>query len=356
MCWRLARQLVREHGIAVRLWVDELLSTRRLIPSLNLELAVQRVDGVEIVHWTDAPRASYPGEVVIAAFACALPDAFVEAMAVRMPRPVWINLEYLSAEDWVAGCHGLPSPHPRLPLTQHFFFPGLDGGTGGLLREADYAARREAFSRERFLTAIGLPPAASGELLISLFSYENKGLAEIVDCWQSHPGPLTCLVPEGRVLPPLASALGIDSLRPGDVVVRGALTLCVLPFVEQARYDELLWSCDLNFVRGEDSFVRAQWAEKPFVWHIYAQQEDAHLEKLEAFLARYRAGLDPEVARALTDFWLAWNRGEGIGEAWPAFLAALPALFSHAKRWSAKLQEVDDLASQLVQFCKVALE
>ena len=127
VCWRLARQLVREHGIAVRLWVDELLSTRRLIPSLNVELAVQRIDGVEIVHWTDAPRASYPGEVVIAAFACALPDAFVEAMAVRMPRPVWINLEYLSAEDWVAGCHGLPSPHPRLPLTQHFFFPGLDG-------------------------------------------------------------------------------------------------------------------------------------------------------------------------------------------------------------------------------------
>ena len=170
MCWRLARQLVREHGLAVRLWVDDLLSARRLIPSLNVELAVQKVDGVEIVHWTDAPRASDPGEVVIAAFACALPDAFVEAMAVRRPRPVWVNLEYLSAEDWVAGCHGLPSPHPRLPLTQHFFFPGLDGGTGGLLREADYAARREAFSRERFLRAIGLPPAASGELLISLFS------------------------------------------------------------------------------------------------------------------------------------------------------------------------------------------
>ena len=356
MCWRLARQLVREHGIAVRLWVDELLSTRRLIPSLNVELAVQRIDGVEIVHWTDAPRASYPGEVVIAAFACALPDALVEAMAVRMPRPVWINLEYLSAEDWVAGCHALPSPHPRLPLTQHFFFPGLDGGTGGLLREADYVARREAFSRERFLIAIGLPPAASGELLISLFSYENKGLAEIVDCWQSHPGPVTCLVPEGRVLPQLASALGVEALRPGDVLVRGALTLCVLPFVEQARYDELLWACDLNFVRGEDSFVRAQWAERPFVWHIYAQKDDAHLEKLDAFLARYGQGLEAGAAQALGDFWRAWNLGVGVAAAWPAFQAALPALETHAPGWSARVQAAGDLAQNLVQFCKAEIE
>jgi len=356
VCWRLARQLVREHGIAVRLWVDDLVSTRRLIPSLNVELAVQRIDGVEIVHWTDAPRASDPGEVVIAAFACALPEAFVEAMAVRRPRPVWINLEYLSAEDWVAGCHGLPSPHPRLPLTQHFFFPGLDGGTGGLLREADYAARREAFSRERFLTAIGLPPVASSELLISLFSYENKGLAEILDCWQRHPRPLTCLVPEGRVLPQLASALGVDGLRPGDVVLRGTLTLCVLPFVEQARYDELLWACDLNFVRGEDSFVRAQWAERPFVWHIYAQADAAHLEKLDAFLARYGQGLEAGAARALGDFWRAWNLGVGVAAAWPAFLEALPALEAHAPGWSANVQGAGDLAQNLVQFCKAEIE
>jgi len=185
---------------------------------------------------------------------------------------------------------------------------------------------------------------------------ESFGKPDLCGLWPGGVARVTWLGQEGRILPGVAAEFGVSGLRAGDRLIRDSLTVRILPFVEQACYDELLWSCDLNFVRGEDSFVRAQWAEKPFVWHIYAQQDDAHLEKLEAFLACYRAGLDPEVARALTDFWRAWNRGEGIGEAWPAFLAALPALFSHAKRWSAKLQEVDDLASQLVQFCKVALE
>ena len=356
VCWRLARQLAAEHGIAVRLWVDDLKSTRRLIPALDPAASRQFIDGVEIRQWGDPLSSVDPGEVVIAAFACSLPESFLEAMARRTPRPVWVNLEYLSAEEWVSGCHRMPSPHQRLPLTQHFFFPGLEANTGGLIREADYAARRAVFSPEAFWDALDLAPPEPEELRVSLFSYENAGLPELFDAWSRSVSRVTCLVPEGRILPGVAAEFGVSGLRAGDRLIRDSLTVRILPFVEQACYDELLWSCDLNFVRGEDSFVRAQWAEKPFVWHIYAQQEDAHLEKLEAFLACYRAGLDPEVARALTDFWLAWNRGEGIGEAWPAFLAALPALFSHAKRWSAKLQEVDDLASQLVQFCKVALE
>ena len=46
----------------------------------------------------------------------------------------------------------------------------------------------------------------------------------------------------------------------------------------------MLWACDVNFVRGEDSLVRALWAGKPLVWHIYPQHDDAHDAKLEAFL------------------------------------------------------------------------
>jgi uncharacterized repeat protein (TIGR03837 family) len=356
VCWRLARQLAGEHGIAIRLWVDDLKSTRRLIPSLDPAKACQHIDGVEIRQWNDPLPAVEPGELVIAAFACALPESFLVAMAARSPKPLWINLEYLSAEDWVSGCHGMPSPHPRLPLTQHFFFPGLDASTGGLIREADYAVRRAAFVPEAFWEALELASPAPDELRISLFSYENAGLPELLKAWSKSPSPVTCLVPEGRVLPGLAAEFGVSGLRAGDQLIRNSLTVRVLPFVEQTRYDELLWACNLNFVRGEDSFVRAQWAEQPYVWHIYAQQEDAHLEKLEAFLVRYRSGLDPDVARALTDFWLAWNQGEGVAAAWPAFRSALPSLAAHGQDWSARLQQVDNLAGQLVQFRKVALE
>ena len=356
VCWRLARQLAGEHRIALRLWIDDLTSAQRLIPSLDVDEDCQQVQGVDILRWTDGMPVVEPGDVVIAAFACALPDAFIEAMARRTTPPVWINLEYLSAEDWVAGGHGLPSPHPRLPLKQYFFFPGLHAGTGGLLREADYPARRAGFSADIFWTALALPPPAPRELRVSLFSYENAGLPELLDCWRRSPSPVTCLVPEGRILPGVAAACGSGELHAGDCLVRGALTVRVLPFVEQAAYDELLWACDLNFVRGEDSFVRAQWAEHPFVWHIYAQQDDAHLAKLEAFLLRYGEGLDAVTLRVVTDFWLAWNRGAGVAAAWPAFLAVLPVLAAHAPEWSARLLAAGDLAGNLVRFCKLAIK
>jgi hypothetical protein len=85
-------------------------------------------------------------------------------MTARSRPPVWLNLEYLSAETWVAGCHGLPSPHPRLPLVKHFFFPGFDPRTGGLLRERDYDEKRRArFDDAAFRAEFGLPPRAPDE-------------------------------------------------------------------------------------------------------------------------------------------------------------------------------------------------
>jgi uncharacterized repeat protein (TIGR03837 family) len=86
-------------------------------------------------------------------------------------------------------------------------------------------------------------------------------------------------------------------------------------------YDQLLWQCDINFVRGEDSFVRAQWAGQPFIWQIYRQEEDAHLIKLSAFLERYCANMEQD-ARAITSMFVAWNGAESsVADAWAAFLA-----------------------------------
>ena len=142
----------------------------------------------------------------------------------------------------------------------------------------------------------------------------------------------------------------VDALRAGDCVTRGRLTVQVLPFVSQAAYDTLLWCCDLNGVRGEDSFVRAQWAGEPLIWHIYPQDDEAHMHKLEAFLDRFCVGLEPGLADDLRGVWRAWNRAEAPGPAWSALLAQLPALRAHAERWCVALAEQDDLASQLVAF------
>lgn len=354
VCWRLARQLVNEHDLQVRLWVDDLHSFGKLCPELDASLEVQVCRGVEVRRWASDLPAVRPADLVIEAFACKLPPSYVEAMAARERKPVWINLEYLSAEDWVEGCHRLPSPHPNLPLNKYFFFPGFTEKTGGLLLEQDMLVRREAFqsdvsAQDAYWQGLGVPQRSAEELRVSLFGYENEAMSALLTAWEQGSQLVTCLVPEGRSLPQVAAHFGQANSKAGAVWQRGKLRVHVLPFVEQERYDESLWACDINFVRGEDSCVRAQWAGKPFVWQIYPQHDGVHLEKLEALRRRYTDGLPPEAAQAVRDLWLAWNGGADIAAAWRRFAAQRAVLTRHGVDWAERLA-CNNLALNLLDF------
>jgi uncharacterized repeat protein (TIGR03837 family) len=366
VCWRLARQLAHEHGVAVRLWVDDLASFRRLCPEVDAALAQQHCRGVEVRHWGALFPEVEPANLVIEAFACELPQRYVAAMAAQERKPVWLNLEYLSAEDWVEGCHKLPSPHPSLPLVKYFFFPGFTPKTGGLLLERDLLARRDAFQRDpqaiaAYWESLGISAPQTDETRVSLFSYENTALPELLRVWEQSTTPISCFVPEGRALPQVAAFFGqasFDRLRTngsrvGEVWQRGNLEVRVLPFVEQERYDELLWACDINFVRGEDSCVRAQWAGKPFVWHIYPQHDGVHMQKLRAFMDLYCAGLSPDAAQALHGLWEAWNGGQdsGSGQAWNDFWRHRSRLRQYAHDWAQELS-VNSLVLNLLDFSR----
>lgn len=351
--WRLARQLVAEQGAAVRLWVDDLAALQRLCPQADPTAAQQSIAGVTVCHWPADWTAVEPADVVIEAFACHLPAAFAAAMAARPRQPLWLNLEYLSAEAWVGGCHGLPSPQPG-GLQKFFFFPGFRADTGGLLREGDLLARRQAFqadpqARQAFLAGLGVPPLA-GARLISLFAYENPGLGEWLDVLAAGARPTQLLVPQGRILGDLQRWLGEGELLPGHAWQRGSLRIHLLPFLRQEDYDLLLWACDFNAVRGEDSFVRAQWAARPLLWHIYEQDEQAHWDKLEAFLALYLAELSPAAASAVAGLWRAWNAGRGMGERWLALEQVWPEVAEQAERWAAQQASRPDLAAALAEF------
>lgn len=368
VCWRLAQQLAVEYDWQVRLWIDQ--------PALLDLLAPNHQAGkVKACPWPadfSSQNLAMP-DVVIEAFACTLPNAYLSAMAQRERQrnhpPVWLNLEYLSAENWVSDMHGLPSPHPRLPLVKHFFFPGFDGCSGGLLRETDYDTRRLAFDAAAFRAEFGLPEKAPGKLLpreltISLFSYPSAPIAQLIQALSRSPYPIRLLLPGSH----------------DAAFTQGALSTHPLPFLPQARFDEILWASDVNFVRGEDSFVRAQWAGKPFIWQIYPQDDAAHRIKLDAFLARFltagkakkkvgtqsgfqrglsRDGLKPSgrvdntarnpASASLYNFWHAWN-GEGEIN-WPDFAAALPDIQLITQNWQKTLMKQPHLAENLVQFC-----
>jgi len=360
VCWRLARQLAVEHGLAVRLWLDDLGTLRRLNPRICAEAAAQQVEGVDIRPWQalQSPGNYDAPDVAIEAFGCGLPDACTQAMAQRRPSTLWITLEYLSAESWVGSHHGLPSPHPRLPLQRYYFFPGFAGGTGGLLREQGLLDKRQALqfdaaAGERFWTALGYAPPPAQARVVSLFGYENPAAATLLDIWTGDD-PVVAVVPPSRLRPEVATFFGAGDPADGSTRRRGNVEARFIPFLPQSRYDELLWLCHWNFVRGEDSFVRAQWAARPLVWHIYPQQQGAHWPKLNAFLERYAEGLEADLAAALKAFWQGWNGGSpaSMAAAWRTLAAHGKALEDHSLAWSSRLAGQGDLAGNLVQFCR----
>ncbi|MCC7040302.1 MAG: elongation factor P maturation arginine rhamnosyltransferase EarP [Burkholderiales bacterium] len=361
VCFRLARTLAAEHGIVVTLWIDDVTILAHIVPSLRGGHVDAVVDGVRVrALATCTPHESDLPDVVVEAFGCGLPDAYLCAMAARPSRRVWIVLEYLSAEPWIDASHALPSPHPRLPLMRWFWFPGFTAHSGGLLREADLLARRDAFqghagARAALWRELGVD--AGDALAISLFCYPNAALPALLDAWADADERIVCATPVGTASAQIDAWTKGAVPHPGMPFVRGRLTLVAVPFVDQDAFDRRLWASDLNFVRGEDSFVRAQWAARPFVWHAYPQAADAHLAKMDAFLSRLEARLDAPTRRAVRDFWYAWNTGDAPASAaaWPAYRHALPALERAGRAWAADLAGRPDLASALVGFCESKL-
>jgi uncharacterized repeat protein (TIGR03837 family) len=338
------------------LWLDDPAALARIAPGIDPRGDVQRVAGVTVRRWTEPLPATAPADVVIDAFGCGVPDAYASALAARPQPPAWFVLEYLSAEGWVEGTHGLPSPHPRLPIARRFWFPGFTGATGGLLRERGLIAARDAFradpgAQSALWPSLAMAAPPPGAMRISLFCYPQPALPRLLDAWAEGDADVTCIVPEG------IAAGAIDQWtcgrvpRPGHPLARGRLALHSVPFVDQDRYDRLLWSCDVNFVRGEDSFVRAQWAARPFVWHIYPQAGRAHDAKLAAFLDRELADADPAAAAAQRRLWNAWNGDDqagGLAAAWIEFAARRAQLARHGDAWATHLAALPDLALGLV--------
>ena len=335
VCWRLATQLAAR-GQRVDLWVDD--------PAALDWMAPDGCAGVQ-VHVGAPQEVGYqPADVLIDAFGAGLPESVVAAVARRntaggQPRIVWINLEYLSAQAYVESSHGLASPvHGGAAAGVHkwFFFPGFTSGSGGLLREAELAQRQAGFDaaswRARWQIATDAPR------VISLFCYEPAALAPWLQYLAAPEQPPTCLLlTHGR--PGAAVRAAVDRL-PAQWNAHGRLRMTQLPPLTQTDFDHLLWSCDVNFVRGEDTLVRALWAGKPFVWQAYPQAEAAHEDKLDALLDVLQA------PASWRQFHHWWNGAAG---------GAVPAM--DTRSWGAALAAArgrllaqDDLLTRLLRF------
>jgi uncharacterized repeat protein (TIGR03837 family) len=340
VCWRLSVELARR-GHELRLRVDDATALQWMAP--------QGHPRVQVLPWASKAQPQ-PGDAVIEAFGCELPEDFQAAMAatarVAGRAPTWINLEYLTAESFAERSHGLPSPilaGPAAGLTKHFFYPGFTPGTGGLLREQDLPERQARFDRGAWLRAHGIDPAEDAQH-VSLFCYEPAALDDLLAAWSGAPYRTRLLVTAGRAAAAVRAAL-MRAQAHAPAASGSQLSITWLPLLAQRDFDHLLWSCDLNFVRGEDSLVRALWAGKPLVWQIYPQHDDAHHGKLTAFLDWL------EAPAGLREFHRTWN-GIAMHSSAPD-AAAWSSCFGRARE---RLLLQDDLVTQLLRFVASKVE
>lgn len=347
VCWRLAKQLHSEHKWQVRLFIDSPEVAKRLIPTLDPGKANQEVGGINILHWGEA-KSIDAADIVIEAFACTLPESYQQAMLLN--KPLWLNLDYLSAETWVDDYHAQSSMHPQLGLNRHFFFPGFTEKTGGLIREHGLIETREVFQhsaelQQAFWQKLGIE--SDNACKVSLFCYAHAPVLSLLQSMEESVRPVLLLIPESIASEDLQAYLKVSSVQAGSTFIRGQLRIHFIPFLSQEDYDRLLWACDLNFVRGEDSWIRALWSARPFIWQPYRQEENAHQAKLEAFLDRYAAN-----QLTLQQAHHAWLSSGYTHALWDTLCHELPNLQQHAEAQTKQWQEQTDLASKLVIFCK----
>jgi len=342
--WRLSKQLSKTELYSVRLWIDDANTAKNIIPQLNPALLSQAIEGIQILHWQatpieQLPDSSYwntPAEVVIEAFACNIPQDYQK----QMPQHTlcWLNLEYLSAEAWVEEFHLQSSIQALNGLTKIFFFPGFTERTGGLIRDIDLIQDKDKnpcfneFYRHKDENC----------LHISLFTYPHAPIKALLQALASYHQPIICHTPLTSISAQLSDFFQ-QTIQAKQRYTSGQLTLVTYPFLSQTDYDALLSRCDLNIVRGEDSLVRAIWAQQAFVWLPYLQSEQTHLIKLDAFLDSYWGN---DLA-ALQQLNRDWAEGEVIAEQLYAVLDKLDEFRLVAKKRAQQQAQQSDLSYRL---------
>jgi uncharacterized repeat protein (TIGR03837 family) len=337
VCWRLARSLSSIHGQEVRIFCDDLPTLNLLASGVDRSIK----DKIDLQPW----EASYANarhsidmpDVVIEAFGCELPERYLAGLFIAPIKPLIINLEYLSAEPWVIEFHGKASPQSH-GIPKYFFFPGFQDEVGGLLLDpipAEGHLVTNKIPNDLKETWLKLRQDAKR---ISVFCYPGAPLKRWLEDLGKLGENIDVLLAHGH-----AEQLNLYGEQP--ISLPKNLQLLSMPFVSQDDYDWLLSQCDFNIVRGEDSFVRAQLAGKPFIWHIYPQEDRVHEMKLAAFLDLYLEDASQEL-RLATIAAMTW----AMPSKW---FNSLGAWNTHAKHWHTRLLEKQadgGLPARLIRF------
>ena len=275
----------------IRVFLNRLDEFKK-INSQVIDLPSQNIDGIEYItfdYLRDNANKLLTAQVIIEAFGCQIPKEYIEIAYDNSE--LLINLEYLSAEDWIEDFHLQSSPLGRGKLKKVFFMPGFTEKSGGVIADSNYLERiqrvleNKEFYEKKYLSDI---EDRENKIIGTLFSYE-KNFTPLLEDLKKLDKDVVILAMGEKTQDSLRKILknfSIEDFR--NSLKYGKIEIRFLNFLNQEEYEELINIVDFNFVRGEDSFIRAVLTGKPYMWHIYCQEEYAHMDKIEGFLDKYR--------------------------------------------------------------------
>ena len=354
VCYRLARELSRNHKF-VSLYVDDLQALRTIEPSFPLNATKYQLSpSIIIKYWSKVCEDYTPADVIIECFACNLDESYIKKMT---SRTLWINLEYLSAESWIEGCHKLPS-FQNNGVNKYFFFPGFTNKTGGLNFEENFPLITYDYARHKVQELLQLPVSSIDRFTVQIFSYETPQLFPLLSAILKHHPATLFLLPEGRSTKYLLETRASDTKKL-QAMYPNALWH-VFPMQQQEAYSYIIKACDLNVVRGEDSITQAVINGRPFLWHIYQQKDNIHLDKLRAFTELLTQNTTPKLRSIIEQAFLALDNSSSntcsASVIFNEFMIEYCQIFGLCKTWSESLIQNNSLGRNLSEFINNCLD
>lgn len=244
----------------------------------EINLIKNKDEEINIFKYEEANNLE-TADLIIECFACNILDKYLDRAYDNSK--IWINLEYFSAEDWIEDFHLQESLLSRGKIKKYFFMPGITKKSGGLIVDKEFLETKLKVQKNKtfYLKKYNIPE--NYDYLISIFSYE-KNFDKFIDFLEKSSKKFVILILSEKTQKNFTKYF--DKFKKCD-----RIEAVNLKFLSLKEYEEILSLCDCNFVRGEESFSRSLILGKPFLWHIYPQENNLHLKKLNDFLKKYYA-------------------------------------------------------------------
>ena len=294
---------------------------------------IKKSNDIEIITYKDIFKVENSADLIIETFACEIPKEYMDK-ALRSSKLI-INLEYFSAEDWVDDFH-LQESFLGGSLKKYFFIPGLSKKSGGILLDNEFLERKKQVEENREYYLEKFKIKEKYDLIGSVFSYE-KNFDSLIKELKKLDKKVLLLVLSEKTQKNFIKYFDNNNNYDKIKAVK-------LPFFTYDKYEELLSLCDFNLVRGEDSFVRALLLGKPFLWHIYPQEENIHIQKLNSFLEKYCPNNNE-----LKDTFINYNVNR---DNFSYFFKNFKEIEEHNRKYANYLIENCNLIEKLINFIK----